>query len=173
MINELRFEATPHIVSLVSTALNQDELSGVSVMLRSIAESLDASGCILWRKEDVSKNHLFIVAQWFPNQRCNLRRLPLSKSKTGVAIRSRRTITVPDVSIDGVFQDSFLKEAGVKTMCIVPITYDDGRSGALNLYRTSPTVFDDATAAEAEQLASVVPALYRTISDKVSLKLLG
>src|SRR5687768_3952929 len=98
MINELNFHTSSHLVSLVSTALDQNQLSGVSVMLKSIAESLSSSGCILWRKEEISTRHLFIVAQWFPNQRCDLRRLPLGQSKTGKAVRSRRTIIVPDVT---------------------------------------------------------------------------
>ncbi|HYX30781.1 MAG TPA: GAF domain-containing protein [Pyrinomonadaceae bacterium] len=173
MSSELNFDTTPRIVSLVLDALNQEELSGISVMLRSIAESLNASGCILWRKEDISKRYLFIAAQWFPQQRCDLRRLPLGQSRTGEAVRHRKTIIVSDVDADeGVYQDSFLKEANVKTICIVPITYEDGRRGALNLYRTFPTPFDSATETEAKQLASVVPALYRTISDKVSLRLI-
>lgn len=51
MIEERTISATSDakLINFVSTALRQDKLSGLSEMLRAIAEAVDAYGCVLWQ----------------------------------------------------------------------------------------------------------------------------
>src|SRR5207247_9848434 len=47
-----------------------------------------------------------------------------------------------------------------------------GGMGALNLYRKTATPFTETEVSDVEQLASLIPALYQTVRDNVSLTLL-
>jgi signal transduction histidine kinase len=55
----------------------------------------------------------------------------------------------------------------------VPISFLDGIKGAVNVYRTVDRPFSDEKVRTVEQLASLVPPLYESIRDKVSLNLIS
>ena len=183
MLEELTQRDTTHahIVELVSTALRQDKLSGISEMLRTVAEAINAYGAILWQVTPGSdldasplKGSLFVLAQWLQDDyRFALHDLPL-ESATGEAILNQVSVNVADVWTDPrVFtRTSFLRETGVKPMCSVPLRFLDGGMGALNLYRKTATPFTETEVSDVEQLASLIPALYQTVRDNVSLTLL-
>ena len=61
-----------HLQTLVSTALAQSKLAGLSEMLKCVAESAGADGVVLWEvalgarlEGDSPSGHLFILSQWF------------------------------------------------------------------------------------------------------------
>jgi hypothetical protein len=73
MIDELTISGTAdaNVINFASTALRQQKLSGLSEMLKAIAQAVHACGCVLWQvtpgsKLDVNPPHgtLFVVAQW-------------------------------------------------------------------------------------------------------------
>ncbi|MGH9429382.1 MAG: GAF domain-containing protein, partial [Terriglobia bacterium] len=179
----------PHITALVATALAQTNLSGLSEMLKRIAEAMNAYGCILWRVtpgapalgEDLSNMRLFVLAHWLKDNRSfALHDLPLrfetgkAGSVTGEAISRNNSVSVDDIWKDerAYKGNPFLGEAGIKTLCSVPITFLDGVRGAVNVYRTDLGAFRPDEIALLIELVSLVPALYQTIQDKVSLSLI-
>jgi len=109
MLEELTQRDTTHahIVELVSTALRQDKLSGISEMLRTVAEAINAYGAILWQVTPGSdldasplKGSLFVLAQWLQDDyRFALHDLPL-ESATGEAILNQVSVNVADVWTD-------------------------------------------------------------------------
>jgi signal transduction histidine kinase len=168
--------------SLVKTALEQSKLSGLSEMLKNIAQAVDAQGCILWQvapeanfDADPPTGFLFVLAQWFQNnQGSRLHDLPLYSSETGMAVLSQKSLQVRNVWSDArVYKnDPFLSDASIKTMCSVPIIFLDGNRGAVNLYKNVPNPFTEEEVAQVERLALIIPELYQAIRDKVSLNLI-
>jgi signal transduction histidine kinase len=176
-------QAPTHITSLVNAALEQRKLSGLSEMLEKITEAVNAYGCILWQVASGSKlkggtpsGALFALSQWFRDGRtCDLYNLPIDRSVSGEAVLSQEAINVENIWKDssGVFRDHpFLRQAGVKSMCSVPIGFLDDADGALNLYRNTPVPFAEEEIQQIKTLASLVPSLYQSIRDKVSLALI-
>ncbi len=160
-----------HLLQLVSTALKQDQLSGLSEMLKSIAEAVNACGCILWEvapganlEVQRPSGRLFVLAEWFRDSRViAMHDVPLSNSVIGAAILDSAPINVPDVLRDDrVYRHpAFLVEAKIKTMCVVPIGIlaDSEAGGSLSLYRNEPIPFTDEEVAVVEQLAKLIPDL--------------
>ena len=58
-------------------------------------------------------------------------------------------------------------------MCSVPVTLLDGSRGTINVYRNVSRPFSENEVRTVEQLTSLIPALYQTIRDKVSLSLIN
>jgi len=178
--------STPHyITELVSRALRQDKLAGISIMLRNIAEAVNAFGCILWQvapganlNSDPPTGSLFVLSDWFASQQHDVMHdLPIAKSVTGKAIINQVPITVDDIwKADQEnkvnTKDPFLRNADIRAMCSIPIRFADGDLGAVNLYRTTPDGFNSVEMAQAEQMALLVPALYQTIRHEISFALI-
>jgi signal transduction histidine kinase len=179
----MKNQAPLHIAALVSESLNQSTLSGLSEILKSISNAVNAYGCILWQvaptvalDANPPMGELFVLAEWFPDdQGSTLYDLPLHHSETGVAVISQKTINVPDIWNDEriFLGDSFLHKAEIKAMCSIPISFRDGIKGTVNLYRNAPQPFSQDELELAEQLASLVPALYQTVRNEVGLRLIG
>jgi signal transduction histidine kinase len=162
---------------LVTTALGQRKLSGLSDMLKGIAKALDSYGCILWQVAPGSRvktlrGSLQVLAEWFPDgQESALSSLPLDQSVTGEAVRSQQPASIMDISDSRVYADPFLTAAGIRTFCSLPIRFSDGTLGSLNLYRNAPRPFEAAEIELATGLAALVPELYQAIRDRVSFNL--
>jgi len=171
-----------HIMNLVSTALSQNKLSIISGMLESLAKAVNAYGCILWQVVPGSKldpvdpsGYLFVLAEWFPNKKTDpLHDLPLEDSITGAAVLSGKLINIHNYHEDTYkgqkpyTKDPFIEETGIRSFCSVPLKFLDGRHGALNLYRTELVPFSPQEEEQIKQLASLVPALYKAIRDRVN-----
>jgi len=171
-----------NIDRVVSTALNQTTLAGLSAMLRSICEAVDAYGCILWQvvpganlAAQPPAGYLFVLAEWFPgSKRDALHDLPINQSVTGNVVVTERTANIEDISVETrVYPDPFLEETGIKSLCSVPIRFREGPRGAVSVYRTRGEAFGDSELADLERLAALVPALYQAIRDKVSLDVIA
>jgi GAF domain-containing protein len=178
---KLQVQRTIEVASLVNVALNQSKFSGLSEMLKGIAEAMNAYGCILWQVApsldgNPLTGRLFTLAQWFKDNRARSTSyyLPLGSSVIGKAILTGRTINVKDIELDSsVFEsDPFLSQGNIRTFCSIPIRFLDEAAGAINLYRDTASPLAEDEIAQAEVLASIVPALYQAIRDKVSLNLI-
>jgi signal transduction histidine kinase len=163
-------------------------------MLKRIAEVASASGCILWQVAPGThpeanplppSARLSVLAEWFQhNQGTAIHDLPLDKSVTGKAIMGGKSLSIDDIwdEKNGVYNnDPFLKQAEIKTMCSIPIQFhvrvkgkmkQDVIQGALNLYRDRDEKFEESEILQLEQLAFLVPALYQTIRNEVSFRLI-
>jgi signal transduction histidine kinase len=176
--------AKAHLKHLVSTALSQSELSGLSNMLRCIAESVGGYGCILWvapaelkAVKDRSSQFLFVLGQWMSDpQIAVLHKINTYESATGRAVRTQSVVNIGNIHEEdsGVFNDSrFFSQTGIVSMCSIPINPRPDVQGALNIYRTSPGKFDEEELDRIQEMLSLFPALYQTVSDKVSLDIIG
>jgi signal transduction histidine kinase len=174
--------ADSKVINFVSTALQQNKLSGLSEMLRAIAEAVDAYACVLWQvapnaklDADPPQGTLFVLAQWVRDNRyVALYNLPLQPSVSGHAVLTQRPKNVDDISKEPLnFLSSFQTSAGIKSMCAVPIIFVDGKKGTVNVYRNRYEPFKGKEIETVERLASLVPALHQTIRDRVSLKLIS
>lgn len=170
------FLPSPEEVSdLVMIALAQKRRSGLSEMLRFVAESVHAAGCILWQeKPDVLQ--LFVLADWFKGkERSSIHNLSLLRSVTGQAIQNHSVMQVDDVVKDPRVdrRDPFLQKAGIRCFCSIPLTFLAGKRGALNVYRTENEPFHTHELKKLECLARLLPRLYETIIDQVSYQLVG
>lgn len=178
-------ESSLCLAELVSSALSQSKLSGLSTMLSSIARAVNAYGCILWQvapgadlEAAPPTGYLFVLAEWFEDgQSMALHDLPLESSVTGKAILGDEPINIDDIWNDERVSknDPFLKRAEIRAMCSVPIVFRDNARGAVNVYRSErySAPFSKKEVGEVEHLASLVSALYKTIRDEVSLELMG
>lgn len=176
-------DAPLHLRDLVLKPLGHKGLSGLSRMLRCIAESVNAFGCILWQvapharlNRKAPSGRLFVLAEWFAgNKRDVMHDLPLDKSVTGNAIwKNRFRRVVKTKRTEPVFiDDPFLIENDIKAFCSIPISFLDGTKGAVNLYRIPSQPFSQSDREQIELLASLVPSIYGAIRDKVSYNLIG
>lgn len=173
-------EKGQEIFDLVSTALSQDRRSGLTEMLRSVAQTVGANGCILWQQTPFSRladypptGQFFVLAEWFEGpERSYLHDLSLH-SVTGEAILSQEPLRIDDAKNDPRVdrRDPFFNEVGIHCFCSVPITFLDGEKGALNAYRTLPLPFRDEEITTLDRIVRLLPDLYQTIIDKVSFQL--
>lgn len=167
-------------LNLLSTALRQDHRTGISEMLKAIAQAVEATGCILWQETPLSRfdqeppvGELFVLAEWFPGEdRCNIHNLPF-QSATGQAILSQQPVLVSEIYTDPRVDrtDPFLTRMDIRTFCSLPLTFLDQTHGALNAYRNTSLPFTDTELSVLQELAHLLPSLYQTITDKVSYRL--
>lgn len=174
-----RAEPADEIVDVALQALGQPTPTDLTQVLRAAAAAIDAYGAILWElapgghAESSETRPLFTVGHWLADDRLPIHALPL-QSVTGEAVVTQKTTTSDDILTDGrVFPNPFLTSAAIRTMCAVPITFHDGTSGALNIYRAEPRPFTPSEIVRVERLARVIPALYRAIRDRLSIDLLS
>jgi signal transduction histidine kinase len=171
-----------HIVDLVSMGLGQNKISDLPEMLKTIARSVDAFGCILWQVAPSPVldgkqlgDYLFMLGEWFEDDKsCVLHKLPVNRSVSGAAVLSQETINVPDIWKDQrVYKlHPFLKQADIKVMCSIPIHYRDGSHGTANLYRNTAEPFREEEVARAELLSALVPYFYQGLTDKDAFELM-
>lgn len=174
------------VANLVMTALEQRRLSGLSEVLRLIAEATNAYGCILWQvvpgtdlQSDPPNGRLFVLDQWMPGTHPLLmHNLPVIGSIVGEAAYTGETINVEDVPNDHrvYTTNSWVPNAGIQSMCATPIKLNDENNksvvGVLSLYRNTFQPFGESDLDRMKQLACLVPALYSAIRDRVSQDLL-
>ncbi len=174
-------QTADRILTLVTTALNKNALSGLSEMLRVIAEAMNSYGCILWQVApgaDLNSHpptgHLFVLAEWFDDEKdLIIHNMPLQPSIPGEAILTWSPVNVNDAQHDNrVYQGTnWLKSAGIKTICAIPIRFRDNAIGTVSLYRKTSILFSQAEIEEIKLLAQLVPDLYQAIQDRVSRNL--
>jgi signal transduction histidine kinase len=149
-------------------------------MLRDIAESFRAFGCILWEVSPLSDltaaepaGYLFVLAQWFPNELiCTIHDLPFH-SATGTAVLGGEPVNISNAATDSrAYRYPFLVENGIGSFCCVPLAFFDGKRGSLNLYRQEVDPFSEAELSQIAEAAAIIPSLYQALLNGFSLDLL-
>jgi len=174
-------KASVPLTDFVSLALAQNSRSGLAEILKSIAQAVDAYGCVLWEvapgsnfDADPPRGHLFVLDQWLEDGRIYAFYDLPPHSAAGKSVLTGETVYVEDVINDPrVSKDPrYLRRLGVKTIVSVPIIFPDNtRRGAITLYRTTSNPFTEDEVAIVEHLAPLVPALYQTIRVKLIFSL--
>lgn len=171
-------------VGLPAAEPTRRERTDLPEMLRTIAETVGAYGCIIWQVERRSTQHesppdlrLFALSEWFPDkQEADLHDLPQRGSVAGRVTLTQQSINIPDIWADDSHvytADSFLTRARIKALCSVPVNFYDGAKGALNLYRRQDEPpFTSGDVARIERMAPLVDALYQATRDAVSVDLI-
>ena len=179
-IPEMPVLARPDVVALVETSLGRGR-ANVSDMLEAITKALAGFGCVLWEvvpgadpNADPRDAHLFVLAAWFPTDNIfAMHDLPLSGTPTGSVVLGRG----PVLQNGGLGDQAggrhpFWDQHQVTRMCSAALTVLDGNRGALNVYRTtSAPPFEPQDLEGLERFATLVPALYQAIRDKLGFEL--
>lgn len=166
---------------LIEVAEKQDKLSGIREILRVIAESFDAEGCILWEvspgNEPIEERKIFVLAEYFQGDwPPGWQHLAMS-SRTGTAILRREPQAVNDIeeakrSLPEAARN-YLDERHVQAACVVPINLRGGETAAIDLYRTRPQPFREEEIEHLKELGSrILPYLYNSLVNHVGLELL-
>jgi signal transduction histidine kinase/GAF domain-containing protein len=167
------------IADLATRALTRQTTDGVTEMLADIARRSASHGCILWEVAgDASTpdraGHIYVLTQWFPHDFYAIHNLPFT-SVTGYSIQANEPTNVPDIDEDQrVYRgdSSFLADQGIRSFCSIPLQMQEGRRGALNVYRTSLGGFDAAEMSTLTFLASLMGPIYNALTERVSRTLL-
>lgn len=192
MVEVLEEQTQPkdHLMALVSTALGQEELSGLSRMLKCIAKAVGAYGCILWElapganlESDPPEGRLFVLAEWFEDDRVfAIHNMPLTESVNGAVIISQEPANIPKIREDKRAYSNqsnrhIIDTMGLEAMCSAPVNFKDRKNGketkgTVSLYRNLPNPFSPEEYARVQQMALLIPELYQAIRDKVSRELI-
>ncbi len=169
------------LAKLVSTALAQTELAGLSAMIGVIAQAVDAPIAILWQvAPEPVKDTLFILAEWFDtpqDQRSYFH--TLEKSTAPTTFRALETgKPQPREPIDPKDYE-FFADLNIKGLVSIPITDTKNvkEQYALNLYWKTPSPLSPEDnhrhIDKASFLASQLLDLYNALVDKVSYSLVS
>ncbi|HEV7892636.1 MAG TPA: GAF domain-containing protein [Pyrinomonadaceae bacterium] len=180
-------DADDYLMEVTSTALSQGELSGLSEMLKRIAEAVQAYGCILWEvapgtklESDPPEGHLYVLAEWFQDGSVFAKHdMPLTESVNGAVVISQEPENIEDIRADARAYSNAASRRTIdtmrlRTMCSVPIHFNDSKTakGTVSLYRNTPAPFTPEEFAKVRQMARLIPALYQAIRDRASQKLM-
>ncbi|MFM9903639.1 MAG: GAF domain-containing protein [Pyrinomonadaceae bacterium] len=175
-----------NIAKLVSNASTQNDLGGIVHLLKHLAMQVDAAGCILWESEPFAslnpiapKGNLYMFASWFrniPNR--PLQTLPIIGSANGYAMIHGKTVAVDDLKTSEMTHKSkySIKVAKLTSVYVVPISYNSPHEfhASLSVYRQHEVKpFTKAERGFIDQAAKLIPALYKSVCDRVELKLLS
>lgn len=179
------------LARVVKTALAQTRRNGVTEICREIAQAFDSFACILWEVTPFSdlsaeppQGSLFVVAAWVEGEKPFALHDLLLQSATGRAVLENRLQHVENVNTDGrVVQGvgRFFVEANkIEVLCALPVMFEShspstkgtGR-GALTLYRREPSPLTEQELAELEEVAALLPGLYRALFERMSIQFLG
>jgi signal transduction histidine kinase len=177
---------TTEIPSNILLSLDCDQLGGIVEILKMIAISVDACGCVLWKIEPFADlrtspptGNLYAFAGWFDDDlEIRLHKLPINKSANGMSIISEQPINIPSLEHhpDTVKHAYSIQEAKLTSMYVLPLRFRDDRGidASLSVYRRFEiNPFDQKEENIIGSVAKLLPQLYGAICDKVALALLG
>lgn len=175
---ENEFTNADTLAKLVTTALAQDKLSGLSEMLGVIAKSIEAPIAILWQQTPKPiEDTLFMLAEWFeepqdfPTYFHTLKRTTAATSWRAIDTGEWQT-----KSGNEKLNSPFFKEFGIKGMLSIPLyskkSDSDQKKYALNFYwTTDPNLTEEQNQAHIDKaifFAQLLLDLYHSLTDKVS-----
>jgi signal transduction histidine kinase len=173
------------LAEIVSISLAQNELHGIVEILKKLAESVDACGCILWEIDpwaDVQSNpptgKLNVFARWFcPGIEPPLRELHIHNSANGRAIVSEEILSITDMKTDNrTYKDVYsIETAHLTSMCVVPIKFDaEHYNASLSVYRQGEIKpFTEDEQSFIKQIGDLISSLYQAVREKVRHLLLS
>ena len=184
-----QLQTDDYLMEVVSTALGEEALSGLSEMLKCISKAVDAYGCILWEVAPGARlegpnpeGRLYVLAEWFDDGKVFAKHdMPLTESVNGAVIISQQPENILDVRTDPRANSNAASRHTIDTMrlrsmCSVPILFSDKAKGTVtkgtvSLYRNTSPPFSPEEFARVQRIAHLIPDLYQAIRDKASQKL--
>lgn len=169
---------------LVSIALSRPDLSVLSEMLLEVARQLDAHGCALWQmeprlpgmrvREEKGDDKIIAIAAGFVDRLHYPEHDLMSEVPSGVAMKTGLAQRIANFSGVPVPEraTAWLSRTGVKSLCSVRVQLDENRAGALTVYRQRTGEWSEGEVRLLEYFAVHIPALYRTVRDRVSFRIL-
>ncbi len=168
------------IKDLALTAAEQTKLSGMSELLRKIAEYFSASGCMLWQLDEVmpdeqeeengqdgpneQETYLFVQGVWFRNDKQIYQLEPLSEHIAQALNDQKNQVQVINkISIAANFE---------ATVCVAPAIPAKHATCGINLFRDTEHQFTEAEALKISEAVEVIPTLLQTIRNRVGFQLL-
>lgn len=114
----------------------------VDQVLHEIASLFDSYGCVLWAVQPeaitTGDSRLFVLASSFPSTApFAMYDLAVVNSASGQALTGKTAICEHDVRQSGGHTPAieFFDQHNIGPMLVVPLAFDDGANGTLNLYR--------------------------------------
>jgi signal transduction histidine kinase len=167
---------------LAQTALKQERLSGLCEVLRVIAETYRADGCILWEvvpgsNLETREGALFTLAQWISKSANQphwaMYDLGLHSVAGEAALAGKRVLVTDIENAPLIHKDRpFYQKLHPDSMCSIPVAYLDGAKGSMTLFRKRPPAFTENEVQAAQQDIELVPDLYQAIRNRVTYRLL-
>ncbi len=158
---------------LISTALAQERLQGISAILNMIAERFEASGCALWELggpiEDPSNDTLFILAEWFEDGGfMGIDSLDIDTSVSGKAVQKGKAQYIESLEDSRVdCQKDNLIDLGIREYASIPVCFASDHPGALTVYRRRQIGWPPAAKQQLERIAPLISGLYEAIHNRV------
>lgn len=184
-----QIETDDYLMEVVSKALREEALSGLSKMLECISKAVDAYGCILWEVAPGAKlegpnpeGRLYVLAEWFDDGNVFAKHdMPLTESVNGAVVISQQPENIEDVRADpraysNAASRHTIDTMRLRSMCSVPILFSDKAQGTVtkgtvSLYRNTLLPFSPEEFDKVRRMARLIPDLYQAIRDKASQKL--
>jgi signal transduction histidine kinase len=184
-----QFQTDDYLMAVVSKALGEEALSGLSEMLKCISKSVDAYGCILWEVAPGARlegpnpeGRLYVLAEWFDDGNVFAKHdMPLTESVNGAVVISQQPENIEDIRADpraysNAASRHTIDMMRLRSMCSVPILFSDKAKGTVtkgtvSLYRNTSPPFSPEEFAKVQRMARLIPDLYQAIRDKASQKL--
>jgi signal transduction histidine kinase len=178
---ELRTGAV-RFADFAKNALDQKRRAGVCEVLRAAVAAMDAWGSFLWQlSEELDepgqevKGSLFVLAEWFPNnKRWSFERLETESIAGKVALTGRPEAVanaLQNAHVGSKFK-WWMEENRIEALCAVPVVLADAARATLAFYRQENRAFKPNEVERAMQIAGLFPGLYRSIRNEVSFTLL-
>ncbi len=171
------------LAALVRASFGHQSRAGLTALVEKIAQVANLDGCILWLptpgtvldKTD-PKGSLYVGAQWFRGDVSWTTHLQELSSVTGKAMIKGEPDHVYDVVASRKVDHTkpFFKETGTKAFVSVPIEFplQEPPIAALCGYKQQPGSFARIDIGFLEDCGRLLPDLWRTVLDSVSLHLM-
>lgn len=153
--------------------IEQNRLSSINQFLSVISNYSNSLVTILWEL-NVEMNQLFVVADSFKKNEYPIHSLPIRESITGKAVSLFEPLYIPDLSKAILLSSDtlFCKELGINSFFIIPIKFENGELGALNIYSTKINGFSNEVQNELITISSILPNWYYSLQDRVTFSLI-
>ena len=153
---ELSFLA--EVAHLAATARTWDELMGTVIDHAKAAARADV--CSLYLTDRDGAGLTLAATNGLDQHAVGVARLEMGQGITGIAAKSRLTITSPDVNSDERFAwIRGVDQARFTSMCSVPLVWDEEVIGVLNVQTVEPQEFTSARIGFLEALAGLLAGL--------------
>ena len=165
---------------LVHVTGEQRRLAGLSSILKTLAESAGADGCVLWERTSlttVTARSLFVLADYATDPKPKAWHYLSTSSETWQAIQTGEARFLPAIS-DYPEPDpadlEYLKRMGYQAGCALPISLRrvDRSDAAVNFYWRQVHPLDQPEQEKLRQLASIIPDLYASLVDHAGFDIL-
>ena len=162
---------------LVQTATDQTTLEGIREMLRVVTEELESWGAVIWTCSPGSdiergKGRLFVLGYWIPDPTIQVWHELTFESMAGSVLKHNR----PDSAALGDERiarptPKFIEQSKTRQFCLAPMLMADGSHAVLEVYRAEDRCFSEVEVSRLAELATIFPALYATLTDRVGFAL--